>query len=250
MRCGSWWRGERLRHRRDPHAVRPVRRRRWPACGPTTWPRHALRALLDRSPALDPARSRRRPVRRRQRRRRGQPQRGADGRRCSPGCRRASRARPSTGCAARASRRRSRRRGPIETGDASIVVAGGVESMSRAPWVLLKPERGFPAGHETLHSTTLGWRMVNPEMPEQWTISLGESAEKLAGMLRRHARGRRTRSRCAATSAQRRVGRRASTTRGRPCAGRRPRARREHAPGHRRWSGSRSSSPRSSRTAR
>jgi acetyl-CoA acyltransferase len=70
----------------------------------------------------------------------------------------------------------------VETGDASLVVAGGVESMSRAPWVLLKPGKGFPAGHETLHSTTLGWRMVNPEMPEQWTISLGASAEKLAGM--------------------------------------------------------------------
>jgi acetyl-CoA acetyltransferase family protein len=70
----------------------------------------------------------------------------------------------------------------IETGDAQVVVAGGVESMSRAPWVLLKPGKGFPAGHETLWSTTLGWRMVNPEMPEQWTISLGQSAEKLAGM--------------------------------------------------------------------
>jgi acetyl-CoA acetyltransferase family protein len=57
-----------------------------------------------------------------------------------------------------------------------------VESMSRAPWVLLKPEKGFPAGAQTLHSTTLGWRMVNPRMPGQWTISLGESAEKLAGM--------------------------------------------------------------------
>jgi acetyl-CoA acetyltransferase family protein len=68
----------------------------------------------------------------------------------------------------------------IETGDAEIMVAGGVESMSRAPWVLLKPERAFPAGHEQLWSTTLGWRMVNPEMPDQWTISLGESAEKLA----------------------------------------------------------------------
>jgi acetyl-CoA acetyltransferase family protein len=70
----------------------------------------------------------------------------------------------------------------IESGDATIVIAGGVESMSRAPWVLLKPGRGFPAGHETLHSTTLGWRMVNPKMPERWTISLGESAEKLARM--------------------------------------------------------------------
>jgi acetyl-CoA acetyltransferase family protein len=70
----------------------------------------------------------------------------------------------------------------VESGDASLVVAGGVESMSRAPWVLLKPGKGYPAGHETLHSTTLGWRMVNPRMPEQWTISLGASAEKLAGM--------------------------------------------------------------------
>jgi acetyl-CoA acetyltransferase family protein len=70
----------------------------------------------------------------------------------------------------------------IECGDASVVVAGGVESMSRAPWVLLKPAQGFPAGAETLWSSTLGWRMVNPEMPGQWTISLGASAEKLAGM--------------------------------------------------------------------
>jgi acetyl-CoA acetyltransferase family protein len=68
----------------------------------------------------------------------------------------------------------------IEGGDASTVLVGGVESMSRAPWILLKPERAFPRGHEQLHSSTLGWRMVNPEMPEQWTISLGESAEKLA----------------------------------------------------------------------
>jgi len=70
----------------------------------------------------------------------------------------------------------------VEAGDASLVLVGGVESMSRAPWVLLKPEKGFPRTHDTLHSTTLGWRMVNPEMPDQWTISLGESAEKLAGL--------------------------------------------------------------------
>jgi acetyl-CoA acetyltransferase family protein len=68
----------------------------------------------------------------------------------------------------------------IETGDAEVMVAGGVESMSRAPWVMTKPERAFPAGHEQLWSTTLGWRMVNPKMPGEWTISLGESAEKLA----------------------------------------------------------------------
>ena len=68
----------------------------------------------------------------------------------------------------------------VETGDASLVVAGGVESMSRAPWVLLKPEKGLPRGNETLHSTTLGWRMVNPLMPSPWAVSLGEGAELLA----------------------------------------------------------------------
>src|SRR5262245_32450134 len=72
----------------------------------------------------------------------------------------------------------------VEAGDASLVLTGGVESMSRAPWTPLKPGRAYPAGHETLHSTTLGWRMVNPRMPEQWTIALGASAEKLAGMYR------------------------------------------------------------------
>jgi acetyl-CoA acetyltransferase family protein len=70
----------------------------------------------------------------------------------------------------------------IETGDASCVVVGGVESMSRAPSVLLKPEKAFAMGEQTLYSTTLGWRMVNPAMPEQWTISLGASTEKLAAL--------------------------------------------------------------------
>lgn len=68
----------------------------------------------------------------------------------------------------------------IAVGDASICLAGGVESMSRAPWVLPKPSRGYPRNHETLHSTTLGWRLINPRMPEEWTVSLGEGAEILA----------------------------------------------------------------------
>jgi len=70
----------------------------------------------------------------------------------------------------------------IETGEADVVLVGGVESMSRAPWIMLKPERAFPAQQQELYSSTLGWRMVNPNMPDQWTISLGESAEKLAGI--------------------------------------------------------------------
>ncbi|MDX2851972.1 thiolase family protein [Actinacidiphila glaucinigra] len=68
----------------------------------------------------------------------------------------------------------------VAVGDVSVAVAGGVESMSRAPWVLPKPERAFPAGHQELYSTTLGWRMVNPRMDPRWTIPLGESAELIA----------------------------------------------------------------------
>jgi acetyl-CoA acetyltransferase family protein len=68
----------------------------------------------------------------------------------------------------------------IAVGDHSVCIAGGVESMSRAPWVMLKPERGYARTNETLWSTTLGWRMVNPRMPADWTISLGEGAEVLA----------------------------------------------------------------------
>jgi acetyl-CoA acyltransferase len=67
----------------------------------------------------------------------------------------------------------------IETGDAEVVVAGGVESMTRAPWVLPKPDRAFPARDVTAVSTTLGWRLVNAEMPKEWTVSLGESNEQL-----------------------------------------------------------------------
>jgi acetyl-CoA acetyltransferase family protein len=70
----------------------------------------------------------------------------------------------------------------IETGDASLVLVGGVESMSRAPGVLLKQAKPYAVGDETVHSTTLGWRMVNPRMPSQWTISLGASTEKLASI--------------------------------------------------------------------
>jgi acetyl-CoA acetyltransferase family protein len=71
----------------------------------------------------------------------------------------------------------------IESGDADVVLAGGVESMTRAPWVLPKPSRAYPAGNTTLVSTTLGWRLVNERMPAEWTVSLGESNELLADEL-------------------------------------------------------------------
>jgi acetyl-CoA acyltransferase len=67
----------------------------------------------------------------------------------------------------------------IESGDAEVTVAGGVESMTRAPWVLLKPSHPFPPGNLEAVSTTLGWRLVNERMPAEWTVSLGEGNEQL-----------------------------------------------------------------------
>src|SRR4051794_2155872 len=68
----------------------------------------------------------------------------------------------------------------VETGDADVVLAGGVESMTRARGVLPKPSRASPAGNVTAVSTTLGWRLVNERMPAEWTVSLGEANEQLA----------------------------------------------------------------------
>lgn len=67
----------------------------------------------------------------------------------------------------------------INTGEADLMLVGGAESMSRAPWVLPKNDKPFPAGDQTLASTTLGWRLVNPQMPKEWTVSLGEATEQL-----------------------------------------------------------------------
>ncbi|MCW4466922.1 thiolase family protein [Glutamicibacter sp. MNS18] len=67
----------------------------------------------------------------------------------------------------------------VATGDADLVLVGGVESMSRAPWVLPKTERPFPMNNLELANTTLGWRLVNPAMPKEWTVSLGEATEQL-----------------------------------------------------------------------
>ena len=69
----------------------------------------------------------------------------------------------------------------VMLGEADVYVGGGVESMSRAPWVLPKPARAFPTGSATAYDTTLGWRMVNPKMEEMGhTDSLGTTAENLA----------------------------------------------------------------------
>ena len=69
----------------------------------------------------------------------------------------------------------------IESGDAELILAGGVESMSRAPFVVEKSPKPWPAvGNQTLWNTSIGWRMVNRALPKHWTISNGESAEKIA----------------------------------------------------------------------
>ena len=69
----------------------------------------------------------------------------------------------------------------IAVGDADVVIAGGVESMSRAPLVTLKPESGYERGNRELVDTTIGWRFVNPVLDAKYpTISLGETAERVA----------------------------------------------------------------------
>lgn len=68
----------------------------------------------------------------------------------------------------------------IAVGEGEVVVAGGVESMSRAPFVMLKPERAFTRGVPPTADTVLGWRFVNPALAQEWTIGLGETAEVVA----------------------------------------------------------------------
>lgn len=67
----------------------------------------------------------------------------------------------------------------IRAGDADVIIAGGVEGMSRAPHVLAPIDDRLPT-HPELVSTTVGWRMVNPLFPDAWTTSLGRSAELIA----------------------------------------------------------------------
>jgi 3-oxoadipyl-CoA thiolase len=69
----------------------------------------------------------------------------------------------------------------VKLGEGDLYLAGGVESMSRAPWVVPKPETGLPRGEQTMYDTTLGWRMVNPRMAELYsTESMGETGENVA----------------------------------------------------------------------
>jgi 3-oxoadipyl-CoA thiolase len=69
----------------------------------------------------------------------------------------------------------------LRLGEGDLYLAGGAESMSRAPWVVPKPEAGLPRGPQTMHDTALGWRLINPRMAERYsTESMGETAENVA----------------------------------------------------------------------
>ena len=90
----------------------------------------------------------------------------------------------------------------IETGNGACFLAGGVESMTRAPYILEKPQREFARGAQALHDSTLGWRMVNPKFKQDWTISLGQTAEVVA---RRYSISREEQDRWALASHQKAV---------------------------------------------
>jgi 3-oxoadipyl-CoA thiolase len=69
----------------------------------------------------------------------------------------------------------------VQVGDGDLFVAGGVESMSRAPFVLAKPDTAFPRGNRTVYDTHLGWRFPNPKMEEMFPLeSMGETGENVA----------------------------------------------------------------------
>jgi 3-oxoadipyl-CoA thiolase len=68
----------------------------------------------------------------------------------------------------------------VRADEGEVFIAGGVESMTRAPWVMLKPEEGYARGVPQMADSLLGWRFVNPKMPAEWTVSLGETAEIVA----------------------------------------------------------------------
>src|SRR5512139_3442447 len=88
----------------------------------------------------------------------------------------------------------------IMTGEADLVIAGGVEQMSRAPLVMAKPTDAFPRGNQTIYDTTLGWRFVNPRMEQMHgTLPMGETAERVA---EKHGVSREAQDRFARTPPQ------------------------------------------------
>nr|MBA3521867.1 thiolase family protein [Gemmatimonadales bacterium] len=68
----------------------------------------------------------------------------------------------------------------IRAGEGDLILAGGVESMTRAPYVMLKPGKAWDRNPPPLADSTVGWRFTNPKLPPDWTIPLGETAERVA----------------------------------------------------------------------
>ncbi|HEX6643093.1 MAG TPA: acetyl-CoA C-acyltransferase [Gemmatimonadales bacterium] len=97
----------------------------------------------------------------------------------------------------------------VRAGDGDCFIAGGVESMSRAPWVMLKPADGFSRLPPAVADTTIGWRFTNPAFPPEWTVSMGETAENVA---ERYGIGREEQD-CFAAESQRRAARAAAERR-------------------------------------
>src|SRR5438552_17153280 len=72
----------------------------------------------------------------------------------------------------------------VRVGEGDLLLAGGVESMSRSPFVMLKPERSFPRGNVTLVDSTPGGRLINPRLKERYSAeAMGETAENVAERL-------------------------------------------------------------------
>jgi 3-oxoadipyl-CoA thiolase len=88
----------------------------------------------------------------------------------------------------------------VRSNEGDCFIAGGVESMSRAPWVMLKPDAPFPRSAPVIADSTIGWRFTNPSLPAQWTVSMGETAENVA---ERFAIGREEQDRFAYESQRR-----------------------------------------------
>ena len=137
----------------------------------------------------------------RQRRGRGQPQRGADGRAASGPADVGPRHDGEPAVRIQSRRRHDRGSRQIETGDAEVVLAGGVESMTRAPWVLPKPA-GVPGRECRAVSTDSRLAAGQPAMPAAWTVSLGEANEQLADERRHRPRAAGRSSRCGPTSSR------------------------------------------------
>jgi acetyl-CoA acetyltransferase len=70
----------------------------------------------------------------------------------------------------------------VRAGEGDLFVAGGVESMTRAPYVMLKSGKSWDRTPPSVADSTVGWRFTNPRLPNEWTISLGQTAERVAAL--------------------------------------------------------------------